>query len=158
MFADDGDVILLDPGHGDVAATDLQLRLDLAQLLAELALLVGPDRAAGLAAKAVGADELVAVVPLLQPIVLYRSTRVAVRRQPGCPARAAPAASSTPLPVRMRAPVRLERIRPRSMVTLIASLVAGYLLLGQLGAGEPAQHRCGPPTGAGPRWRWRCPR
>jgi uncharacterized membrane protein YbhN (UPF0104 family) len=31
------------------------------------------------------------------------------------------------------APVRLERVRPRSVVTLIASLVAGYLLLGQLG-------------------------
>src|SRR5262249_2475312 len=40
MLADDGGVVLLDPGNGDVAATDLQLRLDLAQLLAELALLV----------------------------------------------------------------------------------------------------------------------
>src|SRR5262249_3583031 len=44
-----GAVILLDPGNGDVAATDLQLRLDLAQLVAETALLVGADRAAGLA-------------------------------------------------------------------------------------------------------------
>src|SRR6266513_1058063 len=43
LFAGDGDVVLLDPGNGDVAATDLQLRLDVAQLLAELALLVGPD-------------------------------------------------------------------------------------------------------------------
>src|SRR5215813_7910299 len=48
MLADDGGVVLLDPGNGDVAATDLQLRLDLAQLLAELALLFGPDRAARL--------------------------------------------------------------------------------------------------------------
>ncbi|HEY7882026.1 MAG TPA: hypothetical protein VID31_14320, partial [Streptosporangiaceae bacterium] len=80
MFAGDGGVVLLDPGNGDVAATDLQLRLDVAQLLAELALLVGPDRTASLAAKTVGANELVAVVPLLQPVVLYRSTRVAVRR------------------------------------------------------------------------------
>jgi uncharacterized membrane protein YbhN (UPF0104 family) len=132
LFADDGDVVLLDPGNGDVAATDLQLRLDLAQLLAELALLVGPDRTARLAAKAVGADELVAVVPLLQPVVLYRSTRAAVRRRrdvlpalrkqllEGAPGEDAP-------------PVRLERVRPRSIVTLIASLIAGYLLLGQLG-------------------------
>ena len=44
MLADDGGVVLLDPGLGDVAATDLQMRLDLAQLLAEMALLVGPDR------------------------------------------------------------------------------------------------------------------
>jgi uncharacterized membrane protein YbhN (UPF0104 family) len=132
MFADDGDVVLLDPGNGDVAATDLQLRLDLAQLLAELALLVGPDRTARLAAKAVGADELVAVVPLLQPIVLYRSTRVAVRRRRDV----LPALRKQLLegaPGEDAAPVRLERVRPRSIVTLIASLVAGYLLLGQLG-------------------------
>jgi glycosyltransferase 2 family protein len=132
MLAEDGDVILLDPGNGDVAATDLQLRLDVAQLLAELALLVGPDRTAGLAAKAVGADELVAVVPLLQPIVLYRSTRTAVRRRRDV----LPALRKQLLdvaPGEDAAPVRLERVRPRSVVTLIAGLVAGYLLLGQLG-------------------------
>jgi len=132
MLAGDGDVVLLDPGNGDVAATDLQLRLDVAQLLAELALLVGPDRTAGLAAKAVGADELVAVVPLLQPIVLYRSTRVAVRRRRDV----LPALRKQLLdvaPGEDAAPVRLERVRPRSVVTLIASLIAGYLLLGQLG-------------------------
>ena len=132
MLAGDGDVVLLDPGNGDVAATDLQLRLDVAQLLAELALLVGPDRTASLAAKTVGADELVAVVPLLQPVVLYRSTRVAVRRHRDV----LPALRKQLLdvaPGEDAAPVRLERVRPRSVVTLIASLVAGYLLLGQLG-------------------------
>ena len=132
MFADDGDVVLLDPGSGDVAATDLQVRLDLAQLLAELALLVGPDRTASIAVKAVGADELVAVVPLLQPIVLYRSTRVAVRRRRNVlPALRKQLLDVTP--GEDAPPVRLERVRPRSVVTLIASLVAGYLLLGQLG-------------------------
>jgi glycosyltransferase 2 family protein len=132
LFADHGDVMLLDPGAGDVAATDLQLRLDVAQLLAELALLVGPERTASLAAKAVGADELVAVVPLLQPIILYRSTRAAVRRRrdvlPALRKQLLAAA-----PGEDAAPVRLERVRPRTIVTLIASLVAGYLLLGQLG-------------------------
>jgi glycosyltransferase 2 family protein len=132
MLADDGGVVLLDPGNGDVAATDLQVRLDMAQLLAELALLVGPDRTASLAVKAVGADELVAVVPLLQPVVLYRSTRLAVRRR----RHVLPALRKQLLdvaPGEDAAPVRLERVRPRSVVTLIASLVAGYLLLGQLG-------------------------
>ncbi len=38
--------MLLDPGDGDVAASDLQVRLDVAQLLAELALYVGPERSA----------------------------------------------------------------------------------------------------------------
>jgi uncharacterized membrane protein YbhN (UPF0104 family) len=132
LFADDGDVILLDPGGGDVAASDLQLRLDLTQLLAELALLVGPDRAASLAMKAVGADELVDVVPLLQPIVLHRSTRSALRRRRDV----LPALRKQLLgaaPGEDAAPVRLERVRPRTILTLIASLIAGYLLLGQLG-------------------------
>jgi uncharacterized membrane protein YbhN (UPF0104 family) len=132
MFVGDGDVVLLDPGNGDVAATDLQLRLDVAQLLAELALLVGPDRTARLAAKAIGADQLVAVAPLLQPIVLYRSTRVAVRRRRDV----LPALRKQLLegaPGEDAAPVRLERVRPRSVVTLIAGLIAGYLLLSQLG-------------------------
>jgi uncharacterized membrane protein YbhN (UPF0104 family) len=132
LFADDGDVVLLDPGGGDVAASDLQLRLDLTQLLAELALLVGPDRAARLALKAVGADEMVAVVPLLQPIVLHRTTRSALRRRKDV----LPALRTQLLaaaPGEDAAPVRLERVRPRTIVTLIASLIAGYLLLGQLG-------------------------
>src|SRR5207237_10798697 len=72
--------ILLDPGDGDVAASDLQIRLDLAQLLAELSLYVGPDRTARLALEKSSAEELLAVVPLLQPVVLARSTRKALRR------------------------------------------------------------------------------
>jgi uncharacterized membrane protein YbhN (UPF0104 family) len=132
LLADDGSAVLLDPGAGDVGATDLQLRLDLAQLMAELALLVGPDRTASLAAKAVGPDDLVAVVPLLQPIVLYRSTRAAVRRRkdvlPELRKQILAAAPGEDAP-----PVRLERVRPRTVLTLIASLAAAYLLLGELG-------------------------
>ena len=132
LFADDGDVILLDPGGGDVAASDVQLRLDVAQLLAELALLVGPDRTVRLAAKAVGPDELVEVVPLLQPIVLHRSTRAALRRRKDV----LPALRTQLLataPGEDAAPVQLERVRPRTILGLIAGLIAGYLLLGQLG-------------------------
>src|SRR5215469_181166 len=132
LLADDGSAVLLDPGSGDVGATDLQLRLDLAQLMAELALLVGPDRTASLAAKAVGPDDLVAVVPLLQPIVLYRSTRAAVRRRkdvlPELRKQILAAAPGEDAP-----PVRLERVRPRTVLTLVASLAAAYLLLGELG-------------------------
>ena len=51
LFTADGRVMLLDPGDGDVAASDLQIRLDKAQLTAELALVIGPDRAGGPAAR-----------------------------------------------------------------------------------------------------------
>jgi len=132
LFDDDGEVVLLDPVLGDVAATDLQLHLDVAQLLAELALLVGPDRTTSVAEQAVGAEELFAVAPLLQPIVLYRSTRTAMRRRKDV----LPALQKQVLataPDEEAPPVRLERVRPRTVVTLIAGLAAGYLLLGQLG-------------------------
>src|SRR5262249_56590828 len=68
----------------------------------------------------------------LQPRVLSRPTRVAVRRRRDVlPALRKQLLEGTP--GEDAAPVRLERVRLRSVLTLIASLVAGYLLLGQLG-------------------------
>jgi glycosyltransferase 2 family protein len=126
-----GDVELLDPSHGDIAASDLQRRLDLAQLLAGLALLVGPDRAADSALAEVGAAKLADVAPLLQPVALYRTTRRALRRHhdvlPALRSRLLTAAPDGEV-----APVQLERVRPRTLVTLIAGLVVAYVLVGQL--------------------------
>jgi glycosyltransferase 2 family protein len=131
LFTGGGQVILLDPGFGDVAASDLQVNLDLAQLIAELALYVGPDKSAGLAVEKVGGSELVAVLPLLQPVALAPATRKALRRRRDVlPAlrkqllAAVPGAEVTP--------VQLERIRPRTLVTLVASVAAIYLLAGEL--------------------------
>jgi len=124
-------VMLLDPGDGDIAASDLQVRLDVAQLLAELALYVGPERSADLALEKAGADELVGVVPLLQRVALARSTRAELRRRrdvlPALRQRLLAA-----VPGGEVVPVRLERIRIRSLVTLVASVAAGYLLAGEL--------------------------
>ncbi len=131
MLTDDGKIMLLNPGDGDIAASDLQIRLDVAQLLAELALIVGPDRAADLALKKAGAGELVAVVPLLQRVALARSTRAALRRHRDV----LPALRKKLLaavPGGEVAPVRLERIRLRTLVTLVASVAAAYLLAGEL--------------------------
>ena len=131
LFTADGQVTLLDPGDGDVAASDLQIRLDLAQLIVELALYAGPQRSARLATEKLGGSELVSVVPLLQPVVLVRSTRHALRRRRDV----LPAVRTALLaaePTGEVAPVRLERIRARTLVTLIASVAAVYLLAGEL--------------------------
>jgi uncharacterized protein (TIRG00374 family) len=127
----DGQTMLLDPGDGDVAASDLQVRLDLAQLIVELGLLVGPERSAQLAIERVGADELVTVLPLLQPVALARPTRHELRRRRDVlPAirqvllEAVPGDEVTPVP--------LARIRPRALVTMVASVAAVYLLAGEL--------------------------
>ena len=131
LFTGDGQAMLLDPGDGDVAASDLQIRLDVAQLLAELALYVGPDRAAGLALEQESANELVAVVPLLQPVVLARSTRKALRRHRDLlPALRTKLLAAVP-GVEV-APVRLERIRLRTLLTMVAGAAAVYLLAGEL--------------------------
>ena len=131
LLTGDDQVMLLDPGDGDVAASDLQVRLDVAQLLAELALYAGPQRAADLALEKAGADELVAVVPLLQRVALARSTRAALRRHRDV----LPALRQhllAAVPGGEVAPVRLERIRLRSLVTLVATVAAVYLLAGEL--------------------------
>jgi glycosyltransferase 2 family protein len=131
LLTGDGQAILLDPGEGDVAATDLQIRLDLSQLLAELALFVGPERAADLAQEKASPGELVAVVPLLQPVVLARSTRHELRRRRDV----LPALRKlliAAVPDGAVVPVRLERIRLRTLVTMVASVVAVYLLAGEL--------------------------
>jgi uncharacterized membrane protein YbhN (UPF0104 family) len=131
LLTGDGQAILLDPGEGDVAATDLQIRLDLSQLLAELALFVGPERAADLAQEKASPGELVAVVPLLQPVVLARSTRHELRRRRDV----LPALRKlliAAVPNGAVVPVRLERIRLRTLVTMVASVVAFYLLAGEL--------------------------
>jgi uncharacterized protein (TIRG00374 family) len=132
LLTDDGRILLLDPGDGDVAASDLQIRLDVAQLLAELALYVGPDRASSSALERASPDELVAVVPLLQPVALSRSTRHALRRRRDV----LPALRKLLLaavPGAEVSPVRLARIRLRTLVTMVATVIAAYLLAGELG-------------------------
>ena len=147
LLTSDGEVQLLDPGDGDVAASDLQIRLDVAQLLAELAMIVGPERAAALALRQAGASEMVAVVPLLQPVALVRSTRSALRRNrqvlPELRKRLLAAAGGGEF-----VPVQLERIRLRTLVTLVASVAAAYLL-----AGEFARTSLGNVLGKAD-WRW----
>lgn len=131
LFTGDGQVMLLDPGDGDVAATDLQMRLDLAQLIVELALIVGPEKSARLAVEKAGGKEIVGVLPLLQPVALVRSTRHALRRRRDV-LPAVRKALLKAVPGEEVTPVQLERIRPRTLVTLVASIAATYLLAGEL--------------------------
>jgi uncharacterized membrane protein YbhN (UPF0104 family)/tRNA A-37 threonylcarbamoyl transferase component Bud32 len=123
-------VALLDPGNGDVAASEVQRRLDLAQLLAELALLVGPDRSADLAMNQIG-GELPGLVPLLQPVALHRSTRAGLRKKrdilPALRKRLTASSPDGEAP-----PVQLERFRLRTIVTLLIAVVAADFLVGQL--------------------------
>ncbi len=125
------DIALLEPGNGDIAATDLQARLDLAQLIAQTALLVGPDRAAGIAIEKVPRDGLLGLVSLLQPVALHRSTRSALRGRKNVLADVRKRLMAA-APDGEVMPARLERVRPRTLITLIAGVFAAYILAGQL--------------------------
>jgi uncharacterized protein (TIRG00374 family) len=207
-----GRVFLTDLRGGEIAAGDILLRMDIAQLLTTMALRVGPERAVGAALSVLGPDAVAASLPLLQPIALSRSTRGelkalnrarAVREreavlaalsadkeareearersrahaarghdgasavaaeQSGAPARAQSKAERKAeskaekramedaleevreedllarirrqvLLIRPQAPVepvRLERIKPRTLITVIAGAFAAYFLLSQL--------------------------
>ena len=142
-----GTVMLLEPGDGDIAASDLQIRLDLAQLTAATALLVGPDRAASVARQKLSQAMLTSLVPLLQPVVLHRSTRASLRRRKDVlPALRRGLIGTAPEP----GPEieQLERIKPRSVVTLVAVVIAAYLVIGQL------ERRNFVPVLRHSDWRW----
>ena len=125
------DIALLEPGNGDIAATDLQARLDLAQLIAQTALLVGPDRAAGIAIEKVPRDGLLGLVSLLQPVALHRSTRSALRGRKNVLADVRKRLMAAAPDGEVMA-AQLERVRPRTLITLIAGVFAAYVLAGQL--------------------------
>lgn len=193
-----GTVILTDLRGGEIAAGDLLLRMDIAQLVTTLGLRVGAERAVASAVGVLGPDAVADCLPMLQPIALTRSTRATLRKlarersqrereavleasRQARLARAEEAAEETtdtaaPLPeksgkkavraeqraekraidealdeareedlltqirhqvllIRPQAPVepaRLERIKPRTLISFIAGAIGAYFLLTQL--------------------------
>ncbi|MFG3657711.1 YbhN family protein [Streptomyces sp. NPDC047706] len=189
-----GTVILTDLRGGEIAAGDLLLRMDVAQLMTTLALRVGAERAVASAVDVLGPDTVAACLPMLQPIALTRSTRATLRRlareraerereavldasrqakQARLEAAGDDAAAALEKPgkkavraqnraekraigealdeareddlltlirhevlrIRPQAPVepaRLERVRPRTLISFIAGAIGAYFLLTQL--------------------------
>jgi len=127
-----GRVWLLGLHSGEIAADQLTLRIDDAEMLVTTAMLLGPERAVRASLQELTAKRLGLALPLLQPIALSRGTRAELKAHRGLLAdlRDAVIAASPTAPT---APVRLERLRPRVVVTFIAFAVAVFVLLGQLG-------------------------
>ena len=129
----DGQVWLLDLRNGEIAASALQTRLDTAELMATLALRYGPERTVRIGAQVLGADAMGAALPMLQPVVLTRTTRTAVRKSKDLLQRIREQILAyQPQATRVAEPVKLERLRPRTLLTVAAGLVAAYLVLYQL--------------------------
>jgi uncharacterized membrane protein YbhN (UPF0104 family) len=75
----DGGVVLTDLSGGEIAAGDMVLRMDVAQLLTTCGLRVGAERAVAAAVAVLGPDAVADSLPMLQPIALSRTTRATLR-------------------------------------------------------------------------------
>ncbi|WP_336214690.1 lysylphosphatidylglycerol synthase transmembrane domain-containing protein [Nonomuraea sp. LPB2021202275-12-8] len=126
-----GRVVLTDARSGEIAAGDLLLRLDIAQLLTYLGLRVGAERSVASAAAIMGSDALATAMPLLQRIALTRETRAALKRDKHLLTGIREQIVALK-PQGKVEEIRLERFKPRTLVTIIASTLAAYFLLSQL--------------------------
>lgn len=122
---------------GTAFASDLRIALDRAQLLTSTAQLIGSRDAVRIARDELGDGAVSATLPVLQPVALGRDTRRWLKNH---------AALLDELRDEIQGAThthdveqfRLERVRPRTVVTLVALIVAAWLLIGQLGTVDVA--------------------
>ncbi|MFC5745491.1 lysylphosphatidylglycerol synthase domain-containing protein [Actinomadura rugatobispora] len=147
LISDRGHAYLTDLRSGEIAAGDLALRLDLAQLLTTLALRAGPERAVRTAVEVLGEQALAAAVPLLQRVALSRDTRAALRHDRELLTRIREQIVRLK-PESEAPPIRLERFRPRTIFSIVALTVAAYIVVPQLSSVDPVR------LVAGAEWWW----
>lgn len=121
---------LVDMEAAELAASARDRGRDVAELLVDLALTVGPDRAVDSAVAVLGQDEVALSLARLQPVALAAATRRRLKRDKG-------------LLERLRLTVedrtgardveldRIERVSPRTMFMIAALTLAFYSLLPQ---------------------------
>ncbi|MBX9246800.1 flippase-like domain-containing protein [Actinotalea ferrariae] len=131
-----GPVVLLTGWEsGDVASSELARRMDIAQMLALLALRVGAERAVGSAARVFTDEDLATIGPLLQAIALPRSTRDEARERKGVLAEVREALLAQ-LPEADVEPQRLIRFGARTVITLVLGIAAAVLIITRLNFAE----------------------
>jgi undecaprenyl-diphosphatase len=122
---------LIDFDTAELAAPDRRLARDVAELLVDISLLVGEQRAVAAAVAELGAEAVAASLPLLQPLALASSVRRRLRGDTGRLARVQEEVRRQTGAGEIELD-RLERIRPRTLVMIIAASLAFYSLLPQL--------------------------
>ena len=122
---------IVDFSFSELDATQRQMALDVAELLASLATMIGAGKAVGSAAAVIGPGGVAAAVPLLQPLALSAGTRRAIARHDGLltQTRVTAAAASGREDQEL---ARIQRVRPRTLLAIAAAAAAFYFLLPQL--------------------------
>ncbi|MEZ0113648.1 uncharacterized membrane protein YbhN (UPF0104 family) [Catenulispora sp. EB89] len=132
-----GRLWLTDVGYGEITAEDVLCRLDGAELLVSIALRVGPGRATEEAVDALGPATVASLLPLMQPILFSEDTTKALRRHRAAGDRADLVGAIRDRIVALHPeadvqPVSLERVRPRTLLSVVGGAIAFYLLATQL--------------------------
>jgi membrane-associated phospholipid phosphatase/tRNA A-37 threonylcarbamoyl transferase component Bud32 len=78
-----GEPWLIDFGFGEAGASERRLNQDIAEMMASLACLVGPERPVATALEILGAVAVLGAAPLLQPLALSTATRTDLKAHPG---------------------------------------------------------------------------
>jgi undecaprenyl-diphosphatase len=139
MVDDAGQPWLTDFSFSDLTATQRHKDLDLAELMASLAVLVGADRAVSGATAVIGTQEVAAAVPLLQPLALSAATRHSIAGHQGLLAETRSAAAKAGGSADQQL-ARIQRVRPRTLLTIAALAGAFYFLLPQLAQVSSSWH------------------
>jgi undecaprenyl-diphosphatase len=132
VFVDSGGTPwIIDFGFSELAATDDMLNQDVAQLLAATAIAVGPERAVAAASEVLGADAIGRSMAYLQMPAFAGATREALRKQKGLlDGLRTQVVTQTGAEEVKYEPV--NRITPRTLLMLVFSLIALYILIPQL--------------------------
>jgi uncharacterized protein (TIRG00374 family) len=127
----DGDPWLTGFDAGQTAASERERARDMAQLLVETAIVVGPSVAVRAAVTALGPERVGLAMRMLQPLALPRASRDRAEEVPGLleelRAELTEVAHAPEITLE-----DLERIKPRTLLIVIASALAFYSLLPQL--------------------------
>ena len=126
-----GDIWLLGESSGSVAASDVAMRIDVAELLCTLAMLVGPDRAVRSGRRVLGVQGLARALPVLQPVAFNPVTRKAMRKRRDLMVQLRDALVEI-RPDGAVEQIDVERIKPRTLIMIVVGTIAAYVLLSQL--------------------------
>jgi uncharacterized protein (TIRG00374 family) len=132
---------------GTLAAGDVVLRLDVAELLVTQALQTDVPTAVASARRVLGDEAVLRALPVLQRVALSGTTRASLRERKDL-LNDLRAELLTINPAVDVEPIDLERLKPRTVFTMMLGTVAAYLLLSQLAQVDIAE------VIAEADWRW----
>lgn len=124
------DVWLLDWDSGEVATTELNQSIDIAQMLVLTALAVGPERALEAGRRCVGEETLIACAPVIQKPVLPASINQRLRRSDLLSELRAALVGDSEAETAPTAD--LQRFRPRTIFTIAVAFIAVFIVVGSL--------------------------